>query len=145
MPHIQDLLLFLKEHGFLLFCVTNQPDIARGILTMDQAQAINDYLWVQLPEIVRFEICAHDDPDECPCRKPKAGMLIALAREFNLNLSKCWMIGDRWRDIGAGQNAGCKTIYFNYRNHGDLRNATPDFSAKTIQEVQQIFERNLHD
>ena len=143
MPNIEKLLLYLKNNNFLIFCITNQSDISRGIKTLKEAQEVNDILWANYPEILRFDICPHSDEDHCVCRKPKPGMIIFNAKEYNVDLSKSWMIGDRWRDIGAGINAGCKTIFFNYRNQGEPKDYIPDFTAKNVKEIINIFERNI--
>ena len=143
MPKIEELLQYLKCNNFLIFCITNQPDVAKGTKTLTEVQEINDILWANYPEIIRFEICPHLDEDNCICRKPKAGMIISMAQEYNIDLSKSWVVGDRWRDIGAGNNAGCKTIFFNYRNRGELKNYNPDFTAKTVGDLIRIFERNI--
>ena len=55
-------------------------------------------------------VCPHDDADECDCRKPKPGMLLALAERWNVSLSDSFLIGDSWKDIEAGRRAGCRTI-----------------------------------
>ena len=143
MPKIEELLQYLKSNNFLIFCITNQPDISRGTKTLKEAQEINDILNANCLEIIRFDICPHSDEDNCVCRKPKTGMVISLAKEFNIDLSKSWVIGDRWRDIGTGINSGCKTIFFNYRNQGELKNYIPDFTAKSVNEIINIFERNI--
>jgi D-glycero-D-manno-heptose 1,7-bisphosphate phosphatase len=143
MPKIEELLQYLNCNNFLIFCITNQPEISRGTKTLKEAQEVNDILWANYPEIIKFEICPHSDEDNCVCRKPKTGMIISLAKEFDIDISKSWMIGDRWRDIGAGLNAGCKTIFFNYRSQGELRNYIPDFTAKNVKEIINIFERNI--
>jgi len=56
-------------------------------------------------------VCDHDGPDHCDCRKPKPGMLLAAARDLGIDLSQGIMIGDRWRDVDAGAQAGCRTIF----------------------------------
>lgn len=103
----------LKEAGFVLIVVSNQPDVARGIMSKESVEAINNFLADCLP-VDKFIMCYHDNSDECNCRKPKPGMLQEGAREFGIDLSKSFMIGDRWRDIEAGIAAGCKTIFIDY-------------------------------
>lgn len=131
-PIIPEFLDYLAGEGFLIFCVSNQPDVARGTLSKEQVQEINDILWVKFPKILKFDYCPHDDPNGCVCRKPKPGMLIALAKEYEVDLAKSWMVGDRWRDVGAGQNAGCKTILVGLHND---QPCTPDFHVKNIKEI----------
>ena len=113
LPGVLEALLMLKDAGFVLITVSNQPDVARGSLSIDNVEAINAYLGERLP-IDRFIMCYHDSADDCVCRKPKPGMLNAGALEFNIDLSQSYMVGDRWRDTEAGERAGCKTIFLDY-------------------------------
>lgn len=103
----------LHRAGFLLFCVTNQPDVARGTANRQTVEAMNAVIagTLGLDEIVA---CFHDDSDNCPCRKPNPGMLVDLAQRYGVDLSKSVMVGDRWRDIEAGRNAGCHTVLIDY-------------------------------
>jgi D-glycero-D-manno-heptose 1,7-bisphosphate phosphatase len=142
MPNIEELLLYLKNNDFLIFCITNQPDIARGTKTYKEVEQVNDVLWIQYPEIIKFIICPHDNQDMCACRKPKPGMLYYLSLDYDIILEKSWVIGDSWKDIMAGKNAGCKTIFFNYKKYGELNDIVPDFYAKSTGEIIDIFERN---
>ncbi len=100
----------LKEHGFLLLIVTNQPDVARKAQERAVVEGMHEVLGKALP-IDGFYVCYHDDRDNCDCRKPKAGLLRRAASEYGLELSDCYLIGDRWRDIEAGQAAGCATVW----------------------------------
>jgi D-glycero-D-manno-heptose 1,7-bisphosphate phosphatase len=113
LPGVREALLRLKAHGYLLIVVTNQPDVARGTTTRETVEAINAYLGDSLP-IDEFRTCYHDSADGCDCRKPRAGSLLAAASLHGIDLGQSFMIGDRWRDVEAGQNAGCKTIFIDY-------------------------------
>jgi D-glycero-D-manno-heptose 1,7-bisphosphate phosphatase len=99
----------LKDTGFLLVVVTNQPDVARGTQTRQAVETIHIAISAVLP-IDAFFVCWHDDPDDCPCRKPKPGLLLEAAERFSIDLRQSYLIGDRWRDIDAGEAAGCRTI-----------------------------------
>ena len=113
LPGVPEALQELKKAGFILIVVSNQPDVARGATTKATVEAINACLAERLP-IDRFITCFHDSGDGCDCRKPKPGMLLAGAREFNVDLAASFMVGDRWRDIEAGTAAGCKTVFIDY-------------------------------
>ena len=63
----------------------------------------------QLP-LDDLRVCFHDDAEQCLCRKPAPGLLLAAARDHNINLKTSFMIGDRWKNIEAGQRAACKII-----------------------------------
>src|SRR5262249_42377374 len=92
----------LEAAGYRLVVVTNQPDVARGDQRREVVEAINQALGSRLP-LDEFRVCYHDDLDGCDCRKPMPGLLL---REPAYDLSRSVMIGDRWRDIEAGQRAG---------------------------------------
>lgn len=100
----------LRGAGFKLICVTNQPDVARGSADPDAVGAINARICVELG-LDKLYTCPHDDGDDCDCRKPKPGLLIRGAREFRIALNESYMVGDRWRDIEAGEKAGCRTVF----------------------------------
>jgi D-glycero-D-manno-heptose 1,7-bisphosphate phosphatase len=95
--------------GFLRIVVTNQPDVARGTQRREVVEAINRRLRDGL-SVEDIRICYHDDDDLCDCRKPKPGLLVSAARDWGIDLASSFMIGDRWRDVEAGQRAGCTTI-----------------------------------
>jgi D-glycero-D-manno-heptose 1,7-bisphosphate phosphatase len=99
----------LKREGFLLIVVTNQPDIARGKTSRADVDKINARLAAILP-LDAIEICAHDDREQCNCRKPKPGMILRAGEKFGVDFAGSFMVGDRWRDIEAGRRAGCRTI-----------------------------------
>jgi len=102
-----------RKAGLLLIVVTNQPDVARGTQTREGVEAINEALLDSL-RVDDIRVCYHDSADECRCRKPEPGLLLEAARDWNVDLSKSFMIGDRWKDIEAGRRAGCKTVFVAY-------------------------------
>ena len=111
--HAREDLLLLKEMGFVLVVVTNQPDIARGTQTQREVDAMNELLCRELP-LDDVLVCPHDSMDECDSRKPSPGLLHSAAGRYGLDLQKSFLIGDRWRDIDAGHAAGCTTILIDY-------------------------------
>jgi D-glycero-D-manno-heptose 1,7-bisphosphate phosphatase len=110
LPDVPDALHALKAAGFLLIGATNQPDVARGIQRRDVVEAINAKLCATLP-LDDLLVCYHDDRDDCACRKPRPGLLLEAAAKHGIDLAASYMIGDRWRDVGAGRGAGCATIW----------------------------------
>ncbi len=104
----------LKEAGFKLIVVTNQPDVARGTQTRAEVERMHRFIQRQL-NLDAFEVCYHDDADGCECRKPKPGLLFQAAQRYALKLAECYLIGDRWRDIEAGQRAGCQALFIDYQ------------------------------
>lgn len=97
----------LKVAGYLLICVTNKPDVESGLMTQSSLNAILNVIRKTLP-LDDMCVCYSRDSD---CYKPKPGLLLEAAIKHNIDLSQSYLIGDRWRDIGAGRNAGCKTIW----------------------------------
>ncbi len=109
-PQAEEALRDLKVLGFKLLVVTNQPDVAKGITTRAVVEQIHHKLAAELP-VDEIFVCYHKDGDGCDCRKPLPGMILEGARKYNVDLEKSFMVGDRWRDIEAGQNAGCRTVF----------------------------------
>lgn len=109
----------LKKQGFSLIVVTNQPDVARGHQSISVVEEMNRRLRQALP-LDEVLVCYHDDMDDCSCRKPRPGLLQEAQRKYELDLSRSYLIGDRWKDVDAGNAAGCKTalIDYQYRERG---------------------------
>ncbi len=103
----------LKSAGFVVICITNQPDVARGTLATPNADEMNDFIrrTLGLDDLIA---CFHDDSDDCACRKPRPGMLHEGARRWSVRLENSYLIGDRWRDIDAGVAAGCRTVFLDH-------------------------------
>ena len=130
---VKESLDLLKASNFFLIIVSNQPDVARGIIPKKEVIVINSFLHKNLP-IDEILTCYHDDSDFCECRKPKPGSLFNAAVQLNLDLKKCYMVGDRWRDIEAGRSAGCKTIFIDY-NYKEKQPDFYDFRALNLIEA----------
>jgi D-glycero-D-manno-heptose 1,7-bisphosphate phosphatase len=105
LPGVREAVQRFKSAGFLIIVVSNQPDVARGTTSRSTVEAINSVLAQGLP-IDEFRMCYHDAADACNCRKPKPGMLLDAAKKWHIDLAASFMVGDRWRDVEAGQNAG---------------------------------------
>jgi D-glycero-D-manno-heptose 1,7-bisphosphate phosphatase len=136
LPGVEEALSKLHAAGFLLIVVTNQPDVARGTAKREDVEGINAHLSSLLP-IDSFKTCYHDGVDGCQCRKPLPGALLDAAKEYQIDLSKSFMVGDRWRDIEAGSAAGCKTFFINYR-YSEPMPETPDFIVSSLLEAKKI-------
>lgn len=113
LPRVPEALGRIRDAGFVSIVVTNQPDVARGTTSKAEVEAINAALAANLV-IDEFRVCYHDSGDNCECRKPKPGMLLQAAQKWRLDLAASYMVGDRWRDVEAGQRAGCKTVFVDY-------------------------------
>ena len=123
----------LKEMGFLCVMVTNQPDVARGKCNMRDVLEINDYLFKTLNLDATY-VCFHDGTDNCTCRKPKPGMILEAAKDFQITLNSSYLIGDRWRDIDAGYAASCCTIFID-RNYEEALNVAPQAKVSSLKEA----------
>jgi D-glycero-D-manno-heptose 1,7-bisphosphate phosphatase len=122
----------LKELGFLLLVVSNQPDVARGTQERAVVEAINSVLKAVLP-LDDFFLCYHDDGDRCECRKPLPGLLFQAAERYPIDLSCSFLVGDRWRDIDAGAGAGCKTILIDYGYRERQPSKDPDARVPSLR------------
>jgi D-glycero-D-manno-heptose 1,7-bisphosphate phosphatase len=134
LPGVADALRTLKEAGYKLLVVTNQPDVGRGTLPSETLEAMHRDLQAELP-LDEIFVCPHSDKDRCECRKPLPGMLIEAARKHNIDLAASYMIGDRWRDVEAGYNAGCKTILIDYGYAEKSAEHEPDLRVKSLREA----------
>jgi D-glycero-D-manno-heptose 1,7-bisphosphate phosphatase len=109
---VPDALLKLRGAGFRLIVITNQPDVARGTQTREAVEAMHVRLMSELP-VDDIVTCYHDGTT-CGCRKPKPGALIDAAQRHGVELKRSFMVGDRWRDIEAGQRAGCRCLFVDH-------------------------------
>ncbi len=132
----------LKTAGFLLLVVTNQPDVARGTKLAAEVAAIDGALAAALP-LDGFYVCTHDG-DGCDCRKPKPGLILRAALEHYVDLERSFMVGDRWRDVEAGQNAGVQTILIDrhYAERGPAR--PPDATVSSVAEAARFILEESH-
>lgn len=110
LPGVREAIERLRDAGFVLIVVTNQPDVARGTKSPSEIEAIHTLLGEKLG-LTHFRTCFHDDQDACLCRKPAPGLLVSAAADLAVDLSRSYMVGDRWRDVEAGQSAGCTAIF----------------------------------
>jgi len=136
LPGVPAALQALHLADWMLIVVTNQPDVARGTTPRIAVEAINTHLQQILP-IDEFRTCYHDSEDGCDCRKPSPGALLASAREHNIDLCRSFMVGDRWRDVEAGQRAGCKTVFIDY-GYDEKQPKSCDYKVQSLQEAVTI-------
>ena len=128
----------LKQAGFLLVVATNQPDVGRGTLKREAVEEIHAEMRRRLP-LDGVEVCYHPGQglSDCDCRKPRPGMLLHAASELNIDLTRSWMVGDRWRDVDCGHAAGCRTIFID-RGYAEELKQQPDFRVKNLLEAAEI-------
>lgn len=131
----------LHAAGYVLVVVTNQPDVARGTLPLADLEAMHARLRAAVPEIARIEVClapgqGKPDPEDRR-RKPAPGMILDAAAALSLDLSRSWMVGDRWRDIDCGHNAGVRTVFIDL-GYAEKLHAAPDFTVPGIAAAARI-------
>ena len=136
LSNVNEALQLLKDAGYLLIVITNQPDVVRGKAKIETVEAINQFLKDSLPIDAIFT-CYHDDIEDCNCRKPKPGNILKAADQYNINVSSSFMIGDRWRDVEAGESAGCKTFFIDYR-YQEKQPESYDYKVKSLYEAAKI-------
>ena len=136
LPGVKEALVRLRKSKYLLIVITNQPDFVRGKISKERVEEINQYILNNLP-LDEVLTCFHDDEDHCECRKPKPGAILKVAEKYSLDLKSCYMVGDRWRDISAGFNAGCKTIFIDY-GYSEKQPECPDFKVQSLFEASKI-------
>jgi D-glycero-D-manno-heptose 1,7-bisphosphate phosphatase len=130
----------LAAAGFVLVVATNQPDVGRGLVPQANVEAMHTQLLALVPQIARIEVCYAPGRDDAPPdrrRKPEPGMLLDAALELDLDLSRSWMIGDRWRDVDCGRRAGVRTVFIDFGYAEELR-AAPDYRVKSFAEAARI-------
>jgi len=128
----------IKRLGFLIIIITNQPDISRRLMSREELDKMHSLLLKKLA-VDRIFVCPHDDKDKCSCRKPKPGMIKKALGEMNIDPSESFMIGDTWRDIGAGKSANLKTILLDAPYNKDVQS---DLKVKNLKEIFEIIKNS---
>jgi D-glycero-D-manno-heptose 1,7-bisphosphate phosphatase len=133
LPGVAEALARLRAAGFINVIVTNQPDVATGKQRRETVEAMHAYLLSRLP-VDAIKVCYHIDADYCACRKPKPGMLLEAAAELGIDLAASFMVGDRWRDVAAGQAADCECFFLDC-GYGEQRPEKPFVAVKSLAEA----------
>lgn len=140
----------INASGYLAIIITNQPVIARGEVSFEELERIHNKMETLLGKkgayLDAIYFCPHhphkgyegERPElkfDCDCRKPKPGMLLKAAQDFNIDLAQSWMIGDGENDIRAGQNAGCQTAFIGNESYGQ---------TVTVSSLKNFVEQHLN-
>ena len=133
-PGTAEALARLKERDFLLLVVSNQPDVARGVQKRDTVEQMTRRLRAELP-LDDVLMCFHDDKDDCDCRKPRPGLVTRAAQQYGIDLGRSYLIGDRWRDVDAGTNAGCTTIWIDHGYNEQAPASAPAARVRSLPEA----------
>lgn len=140
LPDAKDALLRLRDAGYMLIVVTNQPDVARGTQTQAEVEEINARLGSELA-IDEFLVCYHDDVAGCTCRKPNPGGLLDAAERHQVDLNRSYIVGDRWRDVEAGQRAGCTPFFIDY-GYSEREPEPPFLRVRSLAEAADKIVRS---
>lgn len=132
LPGVKEAIKIIKKASFLTIVVTNQPDVKTGVLKQKELDAMHQKIYQEL-SVDDIFVCYDRD---APCYKPKPGMLLEASKKYNIDLALSYMVGDRWRDVGAGKAAGCKTIFIDYAYDEELKDK-PDYVVKSLLEAAQ--------
>jgi D-glycero-D-manno-heptose 1,7-bisphosphate phosphatase len=129
----------LRAAGSRVFVVTNQPDVARGLLGAAELERMNREL-VSAVGVDELMVCHHDDADGCACRKPMPGMLSALAAKWDVDLAHSFIVGDSWKDVEAGRRVGCRSVLI-AGPEGDRLGA--DAVVQSLADAVRVIEEEL--
>jgi D-glycero-D-manno-heptose 1,7-bisphosphate phosphatase len=116
LPGVVDAHAALQSSGYLTVIVTNQPDLAKGLLAQETLDAMHARLTSRLSPSA-IEYCPHSQDDGCDCRKPRPGLFIRAAKRLNIDLGSSFVIGDRKSDIDAGRAVGCLGFFIDRLYH----------------------------
>lgn len=145
LPGVPQALQKLSAAGFKLVMVSNQPVVARGMVSEEGVRTVHDYLESQLrsagaPPLDAIYFCPHHPNGslpqyraDCQCRKPRPGMFLQAAREYDILMAQSFAVGDRITDIIAGAKAGCRTVLVQTGKHLEKPIATSEPLDPTIQ------------
>ena len=130
----------LRDAGFVLIGITNQPDVARGTTPRSAVEEMNRYLTTLL-DLDSIRVCYHDDADRCDCRKPKPGLILQAAQEKGIDVAASFMVGDRWKDVEAGTRAGCRTVLID-NHYSEPQRSKPTYTVNSFTEAVEAILMN---
>lgn len=145
-PYADACIQEIKNRGYYTIVITNQSGIARGLFTEESLQSMNEYL-VKMTGVDAIYYCPHHPQGKvdkytqvCKCRKPEIGLIVQACRDFDIDMSKSYMVGDRASDIVAGQNAGLKTILLEsgYGTANLETGVVPDYVLSDLRDILYV-------
>lgn len=154
-PGVSSAVKSFNDKGYLVIVITNQPVIARGEVTIEELNNIHNKMETLLGKdgayVDAIYYCPHHPHKgyegeitelkiECECRKPKPGLILKAAKDFNIDIASSWMIGDSENDILAGKNAGCKTALIS----SELKNYGQDKTVKSLNDFINILYKDTN-
>ena len=141
LPGVEEALLDLRAAGFLNIVVTNQPDVGTGKQRIEVVEMMHRRLRQELA-LDDVKVCYHTDLEKCDCRKPNPGMLLEAAKDHDIDLARSFFVGDRWRDVSAGQAAGCGCFFVDYE-YQEQRPKMPYVTVRSLSEAAAVILSNI--
>jgi D-glycero-D-manno-heptose 1,7-bisphosphate phosphatase len=144
LPNAIDGMRLLRDHGWRLVVVTNQDAAGWKLVPERQLARIHDRMITTLKresvDVAGVYYCPHNVLSDCPCRKPRPGMLLAAARDLGVRPRMAWMVGDKPLDVQTGRAFGCRTAWvgpraWRKRFAQDVRPLSPDVVANDLSEA----------
>jgi len=140
-----DALTYLQDKGYLLFIITNQSGIARGYYSLEDFNTLTKWMNDEFKQrditISQVELCPHGPNDNCKCRKPKTLMIENILKNYNIDLEKSWLIGDKLSDIRCAQNANIQnTIQVKSGHVFNENDSIANFILNSIKDIKTIIK-----
>tara|TARA_B110000444_G_C18714214_1_gene535225 strand:- start:3 stop:539 length:537 start_codon:yes stop_codon:yes gene_type:complete len=132
-PYTKASLELLQNVGYKIIVVTNQPDVGNKFIKLSDLKKMHDKLHKEC-KIDDIFTCIHSQKDECNCRKPKTGMLEDAIYKYNIDISKSFLIGDRYSDIMAAKNINCDSIFID-RKYSEVYPQTQVMTVKSLKKA----------
>jgi len=132
----------LSSSGFELVVITNQPDVSRGIISKNVIDKMHQIITAETG-LEHFYVCFHEQSENCNCRKPNTGLLIDAVNELGIDLTRSFLIGDRWKDIQAGQDLGCECFFID-NNYLEQYPKYPFDRVHSLSEATRIILEKIN-
>jgi histidinol-phosphate phosphatase family protein len=144
LPQVADGIALLNRAGWSVIVISNQRCVAKGLLSVETLEAIHQRMSEELcaagAKVDGVYYCPHEKEEACNCRKPAPGMLLAAAKEHQIDLRSSWMIGDSQTDVEAGRRAGCRTAQL--VADPESANGNADLYARCLVEASRKIVKN---
>lgn len=135
LPGVENAIVDIKSMGYQIIVVTNQPDINNKLVNPLEIEKMHRRI-AHLP-ISKIYVCPHSQNEGCVCRKPRPGMLFKAREDFNIDLTKSFMLGDRQSDMEASKSAGCKSVFID-KNYKETKDVYYDMLCSDITDFSYM-------
>jgi len=152
LPRVFEALKLLKKNNIRVIIITNQSAVNRGLMTLDTLLEIHekmlDAIRTHAGEVQAIYYCPHTPAENCECRKPKPGMVLKAAKDFKIDLSRSYLVGDSEKDVELARSVGLKCVRITEKSakklapHDIRWTRDHPLSAKSLREA---VDRILHD